>query len=152
MVVAVSYFNKKTREEFLASARYKLGKKDRCNLEAETVIVLSSLDERVVWGVCTLANWDGTDSPCREHHLLDQDIYSKEFAVCNKYEIHIKNLHVLKNPVSYDDIRILVGGPSGRTQANNMWQGFQCQFAPTFMTGEDKACVSRFNIWAQSLL
>ena len=152
MTVAVSYFSKKSREEVLASARDKLGKKDRCNLDAGTIIILSSLDERVVWGVCTLANWDGTESPCREHHLLDQDIYSKEFAACNKYEININNLRILKNPISYDDIRILVGGPAGITGPNNMWKGFHCQYAPTFVTGEDKACVARFNIWAHSLL
>lgn len=152
MAVAVSYFSKKSREEFLASTKGKLGKKDRCNLDAGTIVILSSLDERVVWGVCTLANWDGTESPYREHHLLDQDIYSKEFAACNKYEINIDNLRILKNPISYDDIRILVGGPAGMTGPNNMWKGFQCQFAPTFVTGEDKGPVERFNIWARSLL
>jgi len=152
MAVAVSYFSKKSREEFMASTKGKLGKKDRCNLESGTIIILSSLDERVVWGVCTLANWDTTKSPCREHHLLDQDIYSKEFAACNKYEINIDNLRILKNPISYDDIRILVGGPAGITGPNNMWKGFQCQYAPTFVTGEDKTCVARFNIWARSLL
>lgn len=136
----------------MASTKGKLGKKDRCNLESGTIIILSSLDERVVWGVCTLANWDTTKSPCREHHLLDQDIYSKEFAACNKYEINIDNLRILKNPISYDDIRILVGGPAGITGPNNMWKGFQCQYAPTFVTGEDKTCVARFNIWARSLL
>jgi len=152
MAVAVSYFSKKSREEFLASATDKLGKKDRCSLAAGTIIILSSLDERIIWGVCTLANWDETKSPCREHHLLDEDMYSKEFAACNKYDIRIDNLRILKNPISYDDIRILVGGPAGPTQANNMWKGFQCQFALTFVTGEDKACVARFNIWAHSLL
>ena len=152
MVVAVSYFSKKSREEFLLSPRDKLGKKDRCNLEAGSIIILSSLDERVIWGVCTLANWDGTESPCREHHLLDEDMYSKEFAAYNKYDIRIENLHILKNPISYDDIRILVGGPTGITGANNMWKGFQCQFAPVFIAGEDKGPVERFNIWARSLL
>lgn len=152
MSVVVSYFNKKSREEFLSSSRYKLGKKNRCNLPAGTVVVLSSLDEKTVWGVCRLANWEGTDSPCREHHLLDEEVYSREFAAYNKYDIHIDNLHILKNPVSYDNIRILVGGTSGNTGPNNMWKGGNCQFAETFCGGEDKMPVLRFNIWAQSLL
>jgi hypothetical protein len=152
MSVVVSYFTKKSREEFLSSSRYKLGKKDRCNLSAGTIVVLSSFDEKIIWGVCVLANWEGTDSPCREHHLLDEDIYSRDFANYNKYDICIDNLRILKNPVSYDNIRILVGGTNGITSPNNMWKGFQCQFAPTFCSGEDKMSVVRFNIWAHSLL
>ena len=152
MSVVVSYFTKKSREEFLSSSRFKLGKKDRCNLPAGTIVVLSSLDEKSVWGVCKLANWEGMGSPCREHHVLDEDIYSKDFAACNKYDICIDNLRVLNNPISYDDIQVLVGGTSGTTGANNMWKGFHCQFASTFCSEDDKLPVTRFNIWAKSLL
>jgi len=152
MNVAVSYFTKKSREDFLGSLRTSLGKKDRLKLGAGTIIVLSSYDEKIVWGVCTLENWSGTDSPCREHHPLDEDVYSKEFAACNKYEICISNLRILKKPVTFDDVRILVGGAADFNAPNNMWKGFQCQYANTFITGSDKSCVTRFNIWAQSLL
>ena len=152
MAVVISYFSKKTREEFLISSKEKLGKKDRTNLTAGTTVILSSLDEKVVWGVCTLANWDGTGSPCREHHLLDQDTYSKEFAAYNKYDICISNLHILKNPISYDNIRVLVGAPEGKTGASNMWKGSNTNFASIFFKGDDNSCVARFRIWARSLL
>lgn len=152
MSVVVSYFNKKTRDEFLMSPRNALGKRNRCNFAAGTIIILSSLDEKVIWGVCSLKDWDGTNSPCREHHVLEQDIYSKEFAMYNKYDICISELRIFKNPVSYDDVRILVGGPEITVGPNNMWKGNNAQFAQAFIAGDDKSCVTRFKIWAQSLL
>lgn len=152
MAVVVCYHTKESREEFLRGLMNKLGKKDKTNLPAGTTVVLSSLDEHVVWGVCTLTNWEGTNSPCREHHLLDEDTYSTKFAACNKYDICISNLRILKNPVTFDDIRILVGGEEGFNKSTNMWKGFHCQFAEAFIPGEDKSCVTRYNIWARSLL
>jgi hypothetical protein len=152
MSVVVSYFTKKSREEFLRGSRIALGKKDKLKLAAGTIVVLSSLDEKVVWGVCTLANWTGSDSPCRERHLLDEEVYSQEFAACNKYEIHITNLRILKNPVPFDDVRTLVGGAADFTGPNNMWKGFHCQYATTFISGSEQSSVARFNIWARSLL
>ena len=151
MAIIVSYFTKKSREEFLRSLRTNLGKKDRLNRDAGTTVVLSSLDEKIIWGVCTLANWPGTESPCRERHLLDEEVYSKEFAACNKYEICISNLRILNNPVSFDDVMILVGGSPHFRGSTNMWKGFH-QYAATFIEGDDKSCVTRFNIWIKSLL
>ena len=145
MSVIVSYFKKETREQFLQSLQTKLGKRNRLKKSpAGTIVVLSSSDEKIVWGVCTLANWTNTEGPCRERHLLDEEVYSKDFAQYNKYDICISNLRILKNPVSYDDIRILVGGAADSKCNNNMWKGCQIEYASTFISDPDKSCVTRF--------
>jgi hypothetical protein len=153
MSVAVSWFNNETADQFLKSSMSKLSLAKRSKkFPAGTTVILSNKEDKVVFGVATLANWEGTGSPCREHHLLDPDIYSREYAQYNKYELSISNLRILKNPVSYDDIRILVSAPLVFTGPTNMWKGSNASFASSFIAGDDQSCVTRFNIWARSLL
>jgi hypothetical protein len=76
---------------------------------------------------------------------------AKAETAYNKYKLRIKNLRILKEPVSFAQIKVLVGG-SDSVRQTNIWKGTQLNYARPFVTGDDKAPVERFNIWAKSLL
>jgi hypothetical protein len=151
--VVISFFNKQSRAEFLAGPKSNLGSRTRIpSCPAGTVVVLSDLEAQEVWAVCVLKNWDHSDSPCREHHLLDADTFSADLAKYNKYEICIQYLRVLKHPLSFEEIRVLVGGPTDRRGAGNMWRGFHGNFQKPFQSAADSSCVQRYALWVKSLV
>lgn len=149
--VLITYHNNRTFDDFMASSRTSLGHYQRVNAEAGTIIVLANLTTGTVFGICTLANWEGTLKPCRPHSSFDAQIYGEGYTAYNKYKLRIKNLRILKEPVSFAQIKVLVGG-SDSVRQTNIWKGTQLNYARPFVTGDDKAPVERFNIWAKSLL
>jgi hypothetical protein len=146
--IVVSFFTQQSKNQFMNSSRAYLGSLRRTRCPAGTIVVLCDLTEKEAWGVCTLKDWNGTTSPCREHHLLDDDIYSGGLAKYNKYDICIDTLRVLKNPVKFEEIRTLVGGTENK--AGNMWRGFHSSFLPPF--GGDALSIQRYSLWASSLV
>lgn len=148
--VVITFFNKDSREQFLKGSRTYLGNiRKTPSCPAGTIVVLCDFTAKEAWGVCTLKNWDGATSPCREHHLLDEDVYSGSLTTYNKYEMRIDALRILNTPLSFDEIRVLVGG-SDEKKAGNMWCGFHSNFLRPF--GGDPACSTRYALWAKSLI
>ena len=150
MEVVIAYFTTQTLSEWLQGDKRFLNDRVRTFYKAGTTVVLANLTTKAVIGVCMLADWSETESACREHHLLDTDTYVGENAKYNRYEICISDLRLLKNPVSFHDVRTLVGGDPNSKKCNNMWRGFQGNFVKAF--GADEAVIQRYKIWAQSLL
>jgi len=150
MEVVIAYFTAQTLSEWLQGGKKHLNNRVRTSYKAGTIVVLVNLSINAVIGVCVLADWSEKESPCREHHLLDNDTYVGDNAKYNRYEICISNLRLLKNPLPFDDIRTLVGGNPTAKKCNNMWSGFHNNFVKAF--GADDAVIHRYKIWAQSLL
>jgi hypothetical protein len=108
-----------------------------------------------VFAVCNAKNWSDTNSSCRPHHLLDTETYTGKYSKFSKYEICIENLRFLKNPVSFADIRTLVGGTDVEVSSTNMWKDFHnlCRvFVGRMDAREYETIVLRYCIWAKSLL
>lgn len=152
--VAISYFCDSSFVEFMASSKNHLGHRQNLKLPAGTIIVLVNLDTRAVIGACTLDNWEGTSSPCRPHNFLDPDLYISDprARAYNKYDIKISDLRILKNPVTLDTVRFLVGGDVTSKRCNNLWKGHICNYATPFLEGEDQTPVTKYIIWARSLV
>ena len=150
MSVVVAFFNSETEVEWRKGGMTQLNNHVRTKCPAGTIVVLANYETKYVIGVCLMANWGDSDSPCREHHLLDQDTYSGGNAKYNKWEICITGLRLLKNPMKFADIRTLVGGDSQAKKCNNMWAGFLSNFNAVF--GAEEAIINRYKLWAQSLL
>lgn len=145
------HHNNRTFNDFMESPRTSIGHLQRVNAEAGTIVVLVNLDTQTVFGICTLANWEGTLKPCRAHSSLDAELYGEGYTAYNKYKIRIKNLRILKEPLTFSQIKVLVGGDDSVRQTN-IWKSTRINYARPFVTGDDKAPVERFNIWAKSLL
>lgn len=152
--VAISYFSDSSLVEFMASPKTHLGHRKMLSLPAGTVIVLVNLHTREVIGACTLDNWIGTDSPCRLHNFLDPDLYMSDprARAYNKYDIKISDLRFLKNPVSLESVRFLVGGDVSCKKPNNLWKGSPLNYVTPFLTAKDQRPVDKYIIWARSLL
>jgi hypothetical protein len=150
MSVIVALFNSVTEVEWRKGGMTQLNNRVRTNYPAGTIVVLANYEAKYVIGVGVMANWGDSDSPCREHHLLDQDTYSGENAKHNKWDICITGLRLLKNLMNFSDIRTLVGGDIQVKKArNNMWTGCRVNFAKVF--GQE-AAVKRYKLWVHSLL
>jgi hypothetical protein len=148
--VVISFFNKDSREQFLRGPRTHLGSRLRTpSCKAGTIVILCDLTAQEAWGACTLKNWEGSTSPCREHHLLDEDVYSGALSKYNKYENCIDTLRILRNPIPFEDIRVLVGGADDK-KTGNMWRGFHSSFMPPI--GGDSLSIKRYILWANSLI
>ena len=148
--VRITYFNDATWAEFLESPRTTLGHRCRVRAPAGTIVVMYNLTTNTVVGVCVLRSWEGSDSPCREHHCLDPDMY-KTRPEYNKFELSISDVRILTNPIPYADIRILVGG-CVTDRLTNMWKNTACNYSSPFTKGEDQTPVQRYIIWAKSLV
>lgn len=152
MAVVISYFNKATRYSFENSDLKKMGSDNKINRAPGTIFVLSDYETKEVFGICTIKKWEYHDSPCRLFCPLDDGTYNGQNSKYNKYEICIDKIHLLRNPISYDKIKILLGVANGDKHTNNMWKGNLCCNAETFYKGADNEYITRFNIWATSLL
>ena len=150
MSVVVSYFNSESKQMFLKGLRTHLGHKVKMNEPAGTIVVLADLTTKSVWGVCQLKNWQMSASPSREFHPLDTETYTGDYLKYSKYEICIENLRILKNPISFESIRTLVGGNTEVHRHCNMWMGFHSSFCKIF--GAEEAVLERYRIWASSML
>ena len=150
--VAIAYFNNSSWAEFMASPKIHLGHRMKVNLTAGTVMVLVNLDKRAVIASCILDNWEETGSPCRTHNFLDADTYSADFRAYNKYDIKISDLRILKNPVTLETVRFLIGGAADYKGHTNLWKGHICNYAAPFMEGDDQEPVTKYIIWARSLV
>jgi hypothetical protein len=150
MNVITTNFNDETWSEFIRGDKSYLGNKHRTTFPAGTIIMLKNLTIKAIVGICVLANWADTESPVREHHPLDCDVYTGDNAKYNKYEMKINDLHIFKSPIPFDDIRILVGGNSESKKVNNIWRGFHSNFVSLF--GADEIIIKRYKIWVKTLL
>jgi hypothetical protein len=156
MDVYVTYWDNASKQQFMDGLKTHLGHHKNSTIHAGATIVCANSDNKEVFAVCTVKNWSDTNSSCRPHHLLDTETYTGEYSKFSNYEICIENLRFLKNPVSFADVRTLVGGTDVEGPTN-MWKGFH-NFCPVFVGLKGargpatQAIVSRYCIWAKSLL
>jgi hypothetical protein len=146
----VTYFNTVTQAEWMKGNMEHLNNEFRTKYPAGTIVILANYETKLVFGICVLANWEGSESPCRKHHLLDQDTYTGENSKYNNIEINIADLRLLKKPMAFADICVLVGGDPLSKKTTNMWKGWQKNFSSVF--GAEEAVLKRYRLWAQSLL
>jgi hypothetical protein len=149
--VLITYHDNNTYEDFMRSSQTSLGHFKRVNAEAGTIVVLMNLFSKTIFAICMLANWEGTTSPCRLRHFLDADLYGDNYKKYNKYEICVGSIRILKKPMSFDEIKMLVGG-SDSVKWTNMWKKSNNSYVAPFATEGDKETVKRFEILAKSLL
>ena len=150
--IIVTHFNETTFKEYMLSPRTRLGHRQRVvSYPAGTIVVLVNNETACIIGVCALANWEDSSSPCREKHHLDADVYGGDNKKYDKYEIKIENLRILKNAVTFDEVKMLVGaGPHhGNT---NLWKKSHLTYRGAFVHGEDQTPLERYKIWVKSLL
>jgi hypothetical protein len=149
-MVLIAYFSNNTWEQFRTSSRDMLGNRIRCNYPAGTPVALMNLDSKQMMGIARLVDAPSSSSPCIEHHLLDSDIYSGPSSKYNKFEIHISDLRIFKNPVDFDELRLACGGDdSVKKTKTNIWKGAQAGFQPA--RSEDPSHVTRFKRWIDRL-
>jgi hypothetical protein len=110
----ISYFNTVTWAEFNLNP-HKLHHSKRIRACREgTIVVLINKDLPAIVGVAELGG------AMQEHHLLDEDTYSGDNAKYNKYEVAIKHLHILRNPLHLSDVKMLCGIPPTYTMKDNL--------------------------------
>jgi hypothetical protein len=156
--IIITHFNEVTFKEFMSSTRSTLGHRKRLvSFPAGTIVVMVLLADKKtgapggVVAVCTLANWEESKSPCRERHYLDPDVYGGSNMKYNKYEMKIENLRILKNLVTFEEIKMLVGGGPDHGMTN-MWTNNQYTYIRAFVKGEDQTPLQRYRLWVKSLL
>ena len=76
-------WNTKTYNDWIASGITKLHHSRRFKFAVNTIVLCINKDTRSIFGVAVLK------STCKEHHLLDTDVYQGEYAKYNKYECDI---------------------------------------------------------------
>jgi len=150
--VFISYFDHKTRSQFLSNGMRYLGSRTHSKMPAGSIVALYDLSEHVLFGLVRVRNAPDKTSPCVEHAWLDADTYSAEYQRYNRYEIHIHDVKILKLPLGYERIAFLVGGDMSIKGAGNMWRGFHCNFAAPFQKGTDQAVIQRYVSLINALL
>lgn len=148
--VLTTNFSNETWDQFTKSPRDYLGNRIRSNYPAGTSVALMNLESKQMMGIAKLADAPSSSSPCVEHHLLDSDVYSGSSSKYNKFEIHISDLRIFKDPVDFDELRVLCGGDeSVKKTKTNIWKGAQANFQPA--RSEDSLHVERFKRWIARL-
>lgn len=150
--VYISYFDVNTRAQFMISSRQFLGSKHKTKMRAGSLVVLVDLSAHEIFGIVCVRDAPDATTPCIEHAFLDADTYSAEYCRYNRYEVHIHNVRILKTPITYNQVRFLIGGEDGLKGAGNMWRGFHCNFAAPFQVGCDPNVVRRYVMWVNSIM
>jgi len=153
MSVITTYFNNTTLAERKSNGLTFFCSHKRTNYPAGTLVAVYNLETRTLVGVARLRNWDETGTPCTLHHLLDIDTHTGPHSNKNKYEIGIEKLRWLESPISYEEIRKLVGGEKvpDATQTN-IWKGFHTSFCRAFLMNDDASILERYTLFIKSLL
>jgi len=125
----------------MASPKTHLGHRNNRKLPAGTIIVLINSSTHEVIAACTLENWIGTNSPCRPKNFLDADLYVTDERARAYNEFYIK----------ISDLRLLVGGDVS-WKNNNLWTIAHSVYAKPFLTATDQTPVTKYIIWARSLV
>jgi hypothetical protein len=150
--VVMSYFNEKTRAQFLSSPMKYLGSAHRAKVTVGTLVVLTDLDAKSIFGIAVVDNAPDAKTPCIEHPFLDMDTYSLEYQKYNKYEIHLSGIKIFSTQITFEQIRTLLGGDAALKGAGNMWRGFHCNFAGPFQKGVDIKMIQRYCFWINTLV
>jgi hypothetical protein len=150
--VFISYFNQQTRSEFLAHGMQYLGSRTRSKMPVGSIVALYDLTEHVLFGVVRVRNAPDKTTPCIEHAWLDVDTYSMQYQQYNRWEIHIHEVKILKSPLGYDRIALLVGGDTSLKGHGNMWKKNRLNFARPFQMGSDPSVVRRYNLLINTLM
>jgi len=150
MSTLTSYFTNETWDQFSRSSRNYLGNRIRSNYPAGTTVALMNLESKQMMGIAKLVNAPCSSSPCIEHCLLDSDVYRGSSSKYNMYEIHIDNLRIFKDPIDFDELRVVCGGDeSVKKTKTNIWKGSRANFQS--VRSEDPIHVDRFNRWIARL-
>jgi len=150
--VFISYFNQQTRSEFLSSPMAFLGSRTRSKMPVGSIVALYDLTEHVLFGVVRVRNAPDKTTPCIEHAWLDVDTYSVQYQQYNRWEIHIHEVKILKSPLGYERIALLVGGDTSLKGHGNMWKKNRLNFARPFQMGSDPSVVRRYNLLINTLM
>lgn len=133
--IGISLFNKKTRQQFMASSKDHLGHKNRVNeFGAGDIILLNDIESQEVFGVVTLGVYD-SGKIYRDHHLLDDDMYEGDAAKYNKYDIKIAEFRAVA--ISFETLANLCGKDSNSASKTNIWKGTHLNYKNAFFKGDD---------------
>ena len=136
---------------FLSSSKRHLGHDEETKFKAGTIIIMVNKDTREIIGVAIAQNWADSNSPCRLHSPLDADVYSGEYTKYNEHEICISNLRILQNPITYSEVRTLVGGV--KNDPTNMWKSPQRNYRTPYTSKKgDQTPVMKYKDLVKSLL
>jgi hypothetical protein len=150
--VFISYFDKQTRSEFLSNGMRYLGSRTHSKVPVGSIVALYDLSEHVLFGLVRVCNAPDKTTPCVEHAWLDVDTYSIKYQRYNRYEIHIHDVKILKSPLTYERIALLVGGDMAIKGHGNMWKRNRFNFARPFQQGADPSVIQRYTLLINTLL
>jgi hypothetical protein len=150
--VYISYFDSMTRSQFLSSPMAFLGSRTHSKIPVGAIVALYDLTAREVFGLVRVRNSPDKPTPCIEHAWLDADTYSAEYQRYNRWEIHIHEVKILKAPLSFDRICLMVGGDASAKGNGNMWKKNFLNFARPFQVGADPSVIRRYVLLINTLM
>ena len=92
----------KSYEMWMTAGSNKLHHAKRFGYEPGTIVLCINKDTSLILGVAI------TKSICKEHHLLDPEIYTEEYAKYNKYECDV-TFRPFAKPISCSEINRMCG-------------------------------------------
>jgi len=141
--ILITFFNEKTRLEFINSSKTFLSHKQKVkNAKAGTIIVLSD-PSCGVFGLAVLKNAPDSDTPCIKSSMLDEQTHVGQDDKYNAYHLYLKEVKLFKTPVTHASIKATISAPD-IVGHGNMWQNNQICFCRPFHKGVDEAVVSRY--------
>jgi len=150
--VYITYFDASTHSQFLSSPMSFLGSRTRSKVPVGAIIALYDLNTCEVFGVVRVRNSPDKPTPCIEHAWLDADTYSGEYQRYNRWEIHIHEVKILKAPMSFERICLLVDGDASMKGNGNMWKKNFLNFARPFQVGADPSVIRRYALLMNALM
>jgi hypothetical protein len=137
--IIVSIFKKVTHDEFMRSPRTHLGNKNKLHCyHPGDIVLLTDIESKQLFAITTLDAYEDGHI-CREHHILDEDIYSGEKTNYNRYEVKIKPL--VEVSVPFESLAVLCGKSPTDMTNNNIWRPSQFNFRRAFYKGDDEVVV-----------
>jgi len=120
-MILQTIFDQTTTDIFLAGPKVLLGSRRRVgSVSPGDHVLLQNKTKKEVFGIGIVQAFED-GSVIREHHLLDPDTYSQEYAKYNKWELPIKFVPI---NISYDKLAKLLGidnrFPNNITQTRNV--------------------------------
>lgn len=143
-------FTSQTWSRLLASDRQYFGSRCRTNKPKGSFVICRNVDDGTVVGIAILGAFSNGDV-CREHHLLDDDVYVGEHAKYNRFDICIESIHVFTTPKSSESLANILG--IDNKVRNNITKGMAGNFVGMFYKSDDEEKVlERLRFWISCVL
>ena len=143
--IGVTFFNEKTREEFMKSPKLYLGHKNKVHIFNEgDRILLCDQDSHEIFGIVILGKYED-GKIYRKHDDPDIKIYSGSADKYNKYDIKIQKFISVCLP--FQQIATVCGKDISDKTCTNIWKNTHLNFSKVFYKGEDeKLVISKLQI------